>query len=287
VPALYDKAFQHEHVLCDFSGHESVLRVREAGTLRLTSGELVLADALGPPTAPRHRWRVPAGAYPVLASLLCEGPARTPVRVACVRIDLSAAPPAGWRRCGTVGVDCGFIAFRDAAAPPLAEVYGDFCASEDGRAIAIASGWGDGRYACQVGRDAAGLVACVLVDFGLAMERRWQAFTVPLPLAGATIRHPLLERRGLQMLPMERWKSMPLERTRMLAVELRATELAALRELTLEVIAADGRHIAVERETLPDAGGEFTRDLVRLTAAEPLAGSQLRIALPASERRLR
>ncbi|MBA3845405.1 MAG: DUF4241 domain-containing protein [Planctomycetes bacterium] len=283
--ALYAKAFLPRHVLCDFPGRETWLSGQRAGDLRVVSGAIVVADAQDDAKPRSPRLTLAPGEYPVLLSMWHgNGTSRT----ACARVDVSTLPAVDWKRAGTVGVTCGAIAFRDAACLPIDEAAGDVFSNADRTLVGVASGWGDGNYPCWLGVGSDGAPACLLVDFGNAVEQRWQIMEFPWPPPVAGMVHPLLTRRQIAVEPLDRWKSTPLDRSRDVAIDLRSPDIVALEALDISLVDGQGRAVAVEREELKVVEGDAVRWLVRLRCPDALPTVPvLRLATLAAERRLR
>lgn len=172
-----------------------VVSHEEAGRITLASGRLVIGDLDFPQDASLVKGALPKGIHAVHLAIARYADGDERITAAFLR--LSKRPVAAWRQAGTFGVDSGwaFLAdaeardaylalpakrrqrLRDDLARDLEAAYVDTRSAAtmtvDGRRglglLAVYSGWGEGGYACYVGRDAAGETAVALVDFGLLL----------------------------------------------------------------------------------------------------------------------
>ncbi|MGW2831551.1 DUF4241 domain-containing protein [Streptomyces sp. NPDC001286] len=169
----------------------AVVELVEAGSLRITSGQLAVSDP-GWIKDPRTV-AVPSGEFPVTLSLF-----RTTrgVNVAAARVTFLDTSPCEWEMAlrpdedlgllgeGAfygVGVDTGVVAFLDATRTVIEDKLDEdlFIPLEsrftvelsgtepESNLIACRAGRGDGAYPVWIGRTDDGQVACVLVDFQL------------------------------------------------------------------------------------------------------------------------
>ncbi|MCB9677713.1 MAG: DUF4241 domain-containing protein [Alphaproteobacteria bacterium] len=188
-----------------------ILRVRDIGTLRVTTGILVTgdlgydADLLEP-----LGLHVPPGEYPVQTGVAFG-------RNAAVRVRFSDAPVVAWHPADAasgghvVGVDAANVAILDASAVlgvtarekerafdawardeahPATRML-SLAGRDDG--VIAASGWGDGAYPGYWGLDASGAPAQLLLDFLVLAEFLEDTLEVPAD----TLASDALADRGL------------------------------------------------------------------------------------------
>ncbi|HEY3902181.1 MAG TPA: DUF4241 domain-containing protein [Chthoniobacter sp.] len=182
------------------------IRHRPIGDLILTSGKLVACDPLVNPETEPFNVELPRGKFPVVLSIATRG---TDQRVAYATVRFRPDLPVKWEML-TSGeqdlgalkpghiygypVDAGVGCFVDREAAQVVEKHlrGDDLAYETilaemeknsvntwdwcdmpfgpGNLVAFSSGWGDGLYASYAGRNAAGEIALIVRDFGVAPE---------------------------------------------------------------------------------------------------------------------
>ncbi len=162
---------------------QGVIEVETAGTLALPSGRVAAYDPLVVGQVEAFAFEVPPGHYPVIVSMAnIDGEPRR--RVIAAAVQFSEQPVSGWRQALQIGedptelapremfgyaVDTGTGCFADADFDPgeLEEIAVEEYVQLDPRLVAFTTGWGDGRYATFLGRDALGRPAMLVTDFEL------------------------------------------------------------------------------------------------------------------------
>ena len=177
-------------------GDTVAVEVRPAGTLRMPSGRLVVADPTWVEFPPPFITTVPPGEYPVLLSLVRWADDPQHRRVAAAKLAIRDDPVASWEMALLpgqdprflpdeafygFGVDSGNACFLDAIATPAMarqgeafivggdiEITAELSDPESGaNMITFESGWGDGAYPTWIGRTSSGDLACFIADMVL------------------------------------------------------------------------------------------------------------------------
>jgi hypothetical protein len=191
-PRQLDATFE-DGAAFELDGGRVTVELAPGGLLRLPTGRLVVAD----PDPWMHEVTpfaetVPAGEYPLQLSVVRFADTPDHTRVAACAVWVSDHPTAWWDNAWRhgeeplllgdgeffgVGVDAGRVALVDAAAAEafgaiVENAYDDMAGSAheltgpaEANLITVESGWGDGSYPVWVGRDAAGVLTCFVVDF--------------------------------------------------------------------------------------------------------------------------
>ncbi|MGW4127061.1 DUF4241 domain-containing protein [Amycolatopsis japonica] len=177
------------------SGGHGVVEIglRDAGTLRMTSGRLVAADpAFLDSDAAHFTVTVPPGEYRVVVSVIRFVDEPSHERVVAAKLVVADVPVATWEAAlwpgqnalflgdgefYGYGVDSGTGCFTDADALPeemddeLLEKFEEVDPhidvtpdGADGNIIAFTTGWGDGSYPTWIGRAADGTPVCFVTD---------------------------------------------------------------------------------------------------------------------------
>ncbi|SEH00836.1 Protein of unknown function [Nonomuraea solani] len=196
-PLRVDQRLVVAHPASSAASPGARLESRQAGTLRVPTGELVACDPYTVSDAKPFTMRVPPGRYPMMLTVVGEGdPAQG--RVAAAWLVIDAAPVISWELATRPGedvrtlpdgeafyfaVDAGMACFVDRAAVDglayLSEPDSQLADDYDGNGvhvaevdeptsganlIAFSSGWGDGAYPVWIGRTEDDGVACVMAD---------------------------------------------------------------------------------------------------------------------------
>jgi hypothetical protein len=225
----FNRAFTPGSIFRWSGGDTAISSLIDAGQLVLPSGGVIACDPglmAGHPALTPFEPACPPGSYPVsLAVLTFQDDDIARQRVACARLQLSAAPVARWEPALRAGqdqstlaigqffgfdVDTGlgclldFTALNEIWKQPGKDFYSatilpalpadarqlawsNISTDEKSGAnvIVYASGFGDGSYASYWGFDAQGHRCCLVTDFDLLTEPLIERFQVPLSQAVA------------------------------------------------------------------------------------------------------
>lgn len=197
--AVFNDAFTPGYATT-IDGRPVTFSAQQAGTFRLSSGQLVACDPFWCEDARPFTQPVPAGEFPLTLAVADFGDQR---RIAFAKLAFSAEPVVRWELALVegqdpsmlqpgeffgYGVDAGTGAFMDLdawrafkAQMEQDEAFDDGLVDEmeksggvagwllfssgPGSVAMFSSGWGDGVYATYWGYDAAGKLAAALTDF--------------------------------------------------------------------------------------------------------------------------